>query len=100
MVRPLDESKWSSPLQGHGSWLMCEVALSWVAVTLLCLPNGQFIVTTVVLNPTLRDVGLEWLLCPSMPRLLGYMKRATSTRRLANQNRGRSNFPTNTLERV
>ena len=28
MVRPLDESEGSSPLQGHGSWLMCEVALS------------------------------------------------------------------------
>jgi hypothetical protein len=29
MVRPLDESHGSSPLQGHGSWLMCEVALSF-----------------------------------------------------------------------
>ena len=28
MVRPLDESQGSSPSQGHGSWLMCEVALS------------------------------------------------------------------------
>ena len=28
MVWPLDESQGSSPLQGHGSWLMCEVALS------------------------------------------------------------------------
>jgi hypothetical protein len=27
MVQPLDESQGSSPLQGHGSWLMCEVAL-------------------------------------------------------------------------
>jgi hypothetical protein len=27
MVRPLDESQGCSPLQGHGSWLMCEVAL-------------------------------------------------------------------------
>jgi hypothetical protein len=27
MVRPLDESQGSYPLQGHGSWLMCEVAL-------------------------------------------------------------------------
>ena len=27
MVRPLDESGGSSPSQGHGSWLMCEVAL-------------------------------------------------------------------------
>ena len=27
MVRPLDESQGSSPLQGHGSWLVCEVAL-------------------------------------------------------------------------
>jgi hypothetical protein len=28
MVRPLDYSQGSSPLQGHGSWLMCEVVLS------------------------------------------------------------------------
>ena len=28
MVWPLDESQESSPLQGHGSWLMCEVAIS------------------------------------------------------------------------
>ncbi len=28
MVRPLDESQGSSALQGHGSWLVCEVALS------------------------------------------------------------------------
>jgi hypothetical protein len=28
MVRPLDESQGSSPLQGHSSWLMCEVALN------------------------------------------------------------------------
>ena len=30
MVRPLNESQGSSPLQGHGSWLMCEVALSTI----------------------------------------------------------------------
>ena len=28
MVRPLDESQGSSPLQGHGSWLVCEVTLN------------------------------------------------------------------------
>ena len=28
MVQPLDESQGSSPLQGYGSWLMYEVALS------------------------------------------------------------------------
>jgi hypothetical protein len=28
MVRPLDESQGPSPLQGHGSWLMCEVPLN------------------------------------------------------------------------
>ena len=28
MLRPLEESQGSSPLQGHGSWLMCGVALS------------------------------------------------------------------------
>ena len=28
MVWPLDESQGSSQLQGHGSWLMCEVALA------------------------------------------------------------------------
>ena len=27
MVRPLDDSQGSSPLQGHGIWLTCEVAL-------------------------------------------------------------------------
>jgi hypothetical protein len=27
MVRPLDESQGSSPLQGHNSWLMFKVAL-------------------------------------------------------------------------
>ena len=27
MVQPLDESQGPSPLHGHGSWLMCEVAL-------------------------------------------------------------------------
>ena len=27
MIRPLDESQGSSPIQGRGSWLMCEVAL-------------------------------------------------------------------------
>jgi hypothetical protein len=32
MVWPLDESQWSSPLQCHGSWLMCEVALSLSAM--------------------------------------------------------------------
>ena len=28
MVRPLYESQGSSPLQGHGSWLLCKVALT------------------------------------------------------------------------
>ena len=28
MVRPLDENQGSSPLQDHGSWLMCEAALN------------------------------------------------------------------------
>ena len=28
MIRPLDESQGSSLLQGRGSWLLCEVALS------------------------------------------------------------------------
>ena len=27
MIRPLDESQGSSPLQGHNSWLVCEVAM-------------------------------------------------------------------------
>ena len=29
MVWPVDESQGSSPLHGHGSWLMCEVTLSY-----------------------------------------------------------------------
>ena len=28
MVWPLDESQGSTPLQGHDSWLVCEMALS------------------------------------------------------------------------
>jgi hypothetical protein len=28
MVRPLDDSQRPSPFHGHGSWLVCEVALS------------------------------------------------------------------------
>ena len=32
MVGPLDESQGSSPLQGHGPWLMCEVGLVFVYV--------------------------------------------------------------------
>ena len=39
MVRPLDESQGSSPLQGHGSWLMCEVALSRVGKAVGILPS-------------------------------------------------------------
>jgi hypothetical protein len=35
MVRPLDESQGSSPLQGHGSWLMCEVTLMAISHTRL-----------------------------------------------------------------
>ena len=31
MVRPLDENHGTTPLQGHGSWLMCEGARSVVA---------------------------------------------------------------------
>jgi len=39
MVRPVDESQGSSPLQGHGSWLMCEVALN-VMMESYCLCIG------------------------------------------------------------
>ena len=35
MVRPLDESQESSSLQGHRSWLMCEVALRAISHTIL-----------------------------------------------------------------
>ena len=39
MVRPLDGSQGSSPLQGHNSWLVCEVALrSWKPLDTL---NGK-----------------------------------------------------------
>jgi hypothetical protein len=34
MVWPLDENQGSSPLQGHGSWLMCEVALACLSLSL------------------------------------------------------------------
>ena len=32
MVWPLDESQGSSPLRGYGSWLMCEVALTFHSI--------------------------------------------------------------------
>ena len=38
MVRPLDESPGSSPLQGHGSQLMCEVP--WVLGKLFYVVMG------------------------------------------------------------
>jgi len=46
MVRPLDESQGSSPLQGHGSWLMCEVALS-----LLQLATSPFLSLLLKVSP-------------------------------------------------
>ena len=46
MVRPLDESQGSSPLQGHGSWLMCEVALS-----LLQLATSPFLSLLLIVSP-------------------------------------------------
>jgi len=39
MVRPLDESQGSSPLQGHGSWLMCDVALSLLSLYCVWQPR-------------------------------------------------------------
>jgi hypothetical protein len=34
MVWPLDDSQRPSPFHGHGSWLVCEVALSHTASSL------------------------------------------------------------------
>ena len=42
MVRPLDESQWSSPLQGHGSWLVCEVAQNQQGGMVLMWWHGHF----------------------------------------------------------
>ena len=36
IVQPLEECQGSSPLRGHGSWLMCEVALN-VKTGVLCI---------------------------------------------------------------
>ena len=41
MVRPLDESQGSSPLQGHGSCLVCVVALS---IEIISVGNTNFLV--------------------------------------------------------
>jgi hypothetical protein len=38
MVRPLDESQGSSPLQGHDSCLMCE---KWPLVSRVCTPKNH-----------------------------------------------------------
>ena len=37
MIWPLDESQGSSPLQGHGSWLVCEVAVITNHLSKKCL---------------------------------------------------------------
>ena len=42
MVRPSDECERSSPLQGHSSWLMCEVALIAPGTKLMF---GHFVIT-------------------------------------------------------
>jgi hypothetical protein len=42
MVRPLDESQGSSPLQGHGPWHECEVALSMGIFTRLANKQDGF----------------------------------------------------------
>ena len=44
MVRPLDESQESSPLQGYGSWLMCEVTL---------IVKKNIVSSTLTVNPKL-----------------------------------------------
>ena len=41
MVRPLDESQGSSPLQGHGSWLVCEVALNSTNLCMKFIYNSE-----------------------------------------------------------
>ena len=48
MVRPLDESQGSPPLQGFGSWLMCEVALMPCLISTIKGFNG---LTWVSLGP-------------------------------------------------
>ena len=64
MVRPLDESQGSSPLYGHGSWLMCEVALSVTNSSCLAhilIVNCGIVSPTPNVNPTLFVVSREFL---------------------------------------
>ena len=74
MVQPLDESWGSSPLQGHGSWLMCEVALRAASHTRL-IAHDHYISTTLVggkggpgpsslhtmLERPMEHVNLRWM---------------------------------------
>jgi hypothetical protein len=56
MVRLLDESQGSSPLQGHGSWLMCEVALNMnmsLLAQLFEYPN------VIIRGPTKGELNVE-----------------------------------------
>jgi hypothetical protein len=61
MIRPLDESQGSTPLQGHGSWLMCEVALSAPARHARCIGSPD----SIKLNHhnILKAPGAMWAIC-------------------------------------
>ena len=66
MVRPLDESQGSSPLQGHGSWLVCEVALrardQYTSSTLIGAKGraGPTSLHTILEGPK-EDVNARWM---------------------------------------
>jgi hypothetical protein len=64
MVWPLDESQGSSPLQGHGSWLMCEVALTML---LLCKKTPSCIVKTQCFLLCVENLGFWGIAIPKEP---------------------------------
>ena len=60
MVWPLDESQGSSPLEGHGSWLMCEVALIWIVDLLWGLSHRKLGIEVhdICVNSHIVDQGI------------------------------------------
>ena len=60
MVRPLDESQGSSPLQGCVSWLVCEVAL--VSRKQYQSDQGAWVPKRHVFMPTLSIVLVQQVL--------------------------------------
>ena len=63
IVRPLDESQGSSPLQDHGSWLVCEVALGrwsiYLSIYLDTIVSGMCKCRRVVHTNNRNLVGID-----------------------------------------